>query len=427
MQDARSHQLAEEDSALITDHLNRILESRHFRSSRKYQAFLQYVVTAKLSKEASLLKERTLGIEIFRRQADYDTGADPVVRVTAGEVRKRLAQYYQDAPAGEAVRIHLPIGTYVPQFTVVQVTEEVNPVLESPIPIGETDSVAEEEESTISLKSDTPASQSSEQEVTRSVSWGTHAIYAMLLLLCLIAVFVLAFKPSKALSEQSRVPTTLDILWLPLLNDPSRLTLYLEAIDVPAPQNAVNNHAYNEQLVPSSTSFAGMAVFSYLHWTKHDFMVRQGKRVNFSDFQNGPSAILGLSDDFWVQTYMKDLPIHFTTNANGTILIQDASNPNRPTTVATARSDDSGFSSDYAIVSRVYDTNSKKWVLIASGVGSAGMYAAGRFLRNPQYSEALLEQARNKWTSGVNVEIVLSTKVIHGISGPPEIVLERVW
>lgn len=427
MEDARSNQLAEEDSAVITDHLNRILGSRHFRSSRKYQAFLQYVVTAKLSNEASLLKERTLGIEIFRRRADYDTSADPVVRVTAGEVRKRLAQFYQDAPTGERIRIHLPVGTYVPQFTIAQTTEEGNAVLESHPPTEDTNSIAMVDKFPPVSTTDASSFLSTGPEVVAGVSWKTHAVYALLLVFCLTTVFVQAFKPSKALSSQSGTVSSLDILWLPLLNDPSRLTLYLEAMTVPAPQNVVSNHAFKEQLVPGSTSFAGMAVFSYLHWKKHDFMVRQGNHVTFSDFQNGPSAILGLSDDFWVQTYMQKLPIRFTTDTTGKTLVQDTSDPNRPVTVATIQSDDSGQSSDYAVVGRVYDSNSKKWVLIASGAGSAGMYAAGRFLRNPQYSEELLEQAKHKWTSAKNVEIVLSTKIIHGISGPPEIVLARVW
>ena len=40
------------------------------------------------------LKERSLGVEVFGRAANYDTNQDPVVRVTAAEVRKKLAQYY---------------------------------------------------------------------------------------------------------------------------------------------------------------------------------------------------------------------------------------------------------------------------------------------------------------------------------------------
>jgi hypothetical protein len=42
-------------------------------------------------------------IEVFGRSPDYDTAEDPVVRLRAADVRKRLAQYYQaKSEAGES-------------------------------------------------------------------------------------------------------------------------------------------------------------------------------------------------------------------------------------------------------------------------------------------------------------------------------------
>src|SRR5882757_4182637 len=79
----------------LRDQLERIVTSSHFRNSRRYPAFLRFVVEHTLDGNIERLKERTLGIEVFGRQNDYDTNADPIVRVTAGEVRKRIAQYYQ--------------------------------------------------------------------------------------------------------------------------------------------------------------------------------------------------------------------------------------------------------------------------------------------------------------------------------------------
>ena len=63
------------------------------------------------------LKERILGIEVFKRPHDYDTGADPVVRITAGEVRKRIALYYHDEGTEQELRIELPPGSYIPAFS----------------------------------------------------------------------------------------------------------------------------------------------------------------------------------------------------------------------------------------------------------------------------------------------------------------------
>jgi hypothetical protein len=55
------------------------------------------VVRKAISGHGYQLKERTIGIEAFSRPPDYDQSVDPVVRITAGEVRKRLTQYYYEA------------------------------------------------------------------------------------------------------------------------------------------------------------------------------------------------------------------------------------------------------------------------------------------------------------------------------------------
>ena len=83
-------------SEAVLQELQRILASRYFRSAGRSRQFLQYVVQQKLEGHLELLKERTIGTEVFQRSPDYATGDDPVVRVQAGEVRRRLEQYYQE-------------------------------------------------------------------------------------------------------------------------------------------------------------------------------------------------------------------------------------------------------------------------------------------------------------------------------------------
>ncbi len=52
----------------------------------------------------------------FGRSPDYDTNADPVGRISAGEVRKRIAQYYHESGAHSRVQIEIPLGSYMPEF-----------------------------------------------------------------------------------------------------------------------------------------------------------------------------------------------------------------------------------------------------------------------------------------------------------------------
>src|SRR5260370_20560092 len=96
--------------------LHRVLQSQGFRSSRRSQDFLRYVVERTLEGQAESLKERTIGIDVFGRTAEYDPSDDATVRVKAGEVRKRLSLYYANEGQADEIRIGLPAGTYVPEF-----------------------------------------------------------------------------------------------------------------------------------------------------------------------------------------------------------------------------------------------------------------------------------------------------------------------
>ena len=101
---------------LVREELHRIVTSRHFRTSRRSKEFLQYVVDQKISGNADLLKERLIGVQLFGRKPDYATGEDPVVRVQAGDVRRRLESYQADPDIQSDILIQMPIGSYAPVF-----------------------------------------------------------------------------------------------------------------------------------------------------------------------------------------------------------------------------------------------------------------------------------------------------------------------
>ena len=129
--------------ASVNSHLHDVLISDAFKGSKRSQDFLQLVVEHVLAGRLDSLRERTLGAEMFGRRIDYDTANDAVVRVKASEVRKKLAQYYQNLPTSSSVRIALPSGSYVPQFYF-----ESQPLASPAPPIPEyTESVPDSQES----------------------------------------------------------------------------------------------------------------------------------------------------------------------------------------------------------------------------------------------------------------------------------------
>lgn len=103
----------------IREELQGVVSSSVFTSSHRSQRFLTHVVENALEGRFDQLKERTIGADLFGRSAAYDTNQDSIVRVTATDVRKRLAEHYSLAGKPVKVRIGLPQGSYIPEFEVL--------------------------------------------------------------------------------------------------------------------------------------------------------------------------------------------------------------------------------------------------------------------------------------------------------------------
>ncbi len=97
----------------------RILASRQFARAEKLKRFIRFVTEETLKGLSREIKETVIGIEVFDRDAaTYDPGNDPIVRVQAGRVRARLADYYAQEGVNDSVLVELPHGQYVPRFSV---------------------------------------------------------------------------------------------------------------------------------------------------------------------------------------------------------------------------------------------------------------------------------------------------------------------
>ena len=106
--------ISAEQAASVRSTLELVISSSAFAGSKQCQDLLRLLVEHALSGEVDALSERTIGVEMFGRPADYDATKDAIVRLRATEVRKRLAQYY--AEATPPARIELPPDSFVPKF-----------------------------------------------------------------------------------------------------------------------------------------------------------------------------------------------------------------------------------------------------------------------------------------------------------------------
>jgi adenylate cyclase len=88
-----------------------------FEQAGRASEFLRFVVEETLAGRGDRLKGYTIAVEVFEKPETFDAQSDPLVRVEAGRLRRRLVEYYHGDGARDRVRIELPRGGYSPTFS----------------------------------------------------------------------------------------------------------------------------------------------------------------------------------------------------------------------------------------------------------------------------------------------------------------------
>lgn len=96
--------------------LARILDSSVLQGSQRRRDLLSHLVEETLAGRGDQIKGYSVALAVFGRAETFDPGADPVVRLEAGRLRRALDTYYVDAGQSDTVRISIPKGAYVALF-----------------------------------------------------------------------------------------------------------------------------------------------------------------------------------------------------------------------------------------------------------------------------------------------------------------------
>ena len=107
--------------------VGRVVQSATFARCERLSSLLTYVCETTLNGKGSELNEQRIGHAVFARKPDYDSSVDGIVRTQASRLRQRLEVYFNGEGAGEAIRIDIPRGGYVPIFTENRSTAVVEP------------------------------------------------------------------------------------------------------------------------------------------------------------------------------------------------------------------------------------------------------------------------------------------------------------
>jgi len=168
------------------------------------------------------------------------------------------------------------------------------------------------------------------------------------------------------------------------------------------------------------------SIVSWIGSCGKDYRVEMQDFVRFRDLRNGPVIFLGGLNNIWTLTFAESLRFAFKSNRASTkSWIHDTEAPDQQAwmhdwTVHLRR-----MTEDYAIVARILNSETGQPVVMAGGHTMFGTAAAGEFLTNTSHLEEFVSDHED-WESK-DLEVVLATSIMRGISGPPSIKATHVW
>ena len=418
-----------------------LLASEVFRTSKRCRAFLEFVVERCLDGRAAELREKLIGVEVFQRYPGYDSNDDPVVRATASDVRKRLAQYYQDPGRAAELRIEMQPGSYVPEFRVPSAA--ASPALTQ----GSSTSL----EATFSLEAPPPAPQS--PKLDRRNFWlavgGCVAVGA--------AATWRWTRPGAASSPFEK-------FWAPLLgapgsalicigqsklyNFPLSLTPEIERLLDPrnvreagasadaGPRGTVALHDLQpvwDRYVPLGDAEALSRLAILFDRRAKAYRVRGSAHTSLADLREGSAVLVGAFSNDWALRISKGLRFRLARTKEDQRYVEDAEHPDFRAWMGATGNAFQGNSAgpdflDYAIISRVFDSTTGTPIVSLGGITHLGTAEAGEFLTSP----ALMDEALKTLDSGLdwnrrNLQLVIETKVIGTSATPPRLLATHVW
>jgi hypothetical protein len=96
--------------------VQRIIQSKAFRTSEVHRNLLHYLSEKSLSGTAGSLKEYTVGLDVFAKPASYDPRQESVVRMHVARLRQKLAEYYRTEGVNDPVIVDVPKGGFMATF-----------------------------------------------------------------------------------------------------------------------------------------------------------------------------------------------------------------------------------------------------------------------------------------------------------------------
>lgn len=410
----------------IEQQLARLLSDNRFCNSKRLPSFLRFVISETIQGRGESLKERTIGAAVFGRPLSYDTAGDPIVRVAAAELRKRLAQYYQDPGHESEIRISLPTGSYIPRFENSHSAATARSYF-----IDKQSSAKSETARDGDPLAAYPGDANLPVTTGSRIKHGPQLLGSLgfLVLLC-VAVASYFF--------WHRIRSPLEEFWAPVQNSRDAVTFYLPYLPNQQIPNSLtlqeNLDSTEEQQLPRPGMDAVVladfrsyvTLTSFLESRHRNLMYKSSNTSTIADLETGPAILIGAFDNPWALRFTNGLRFRFGSNPDiQEFWIEDSFSHPTVRWIVDQKLQVTNNYCDYAVVARFVDQDTGKLVVLVGGITGAGTTAASEFITTPDQLSRI-PGAPGNW-AGKNVEVVLKVQIIDRVPAAPTVVAAYFW
>lgn len=388
--------------------VEKLISSHTLHGSESLCKLLRYLADHAIKRPGSALKEYQIATEVFGRPADFDPHLDSLVRVQAGRLRAKLAEYYASEGGDDPIVVAMPKGTYNLSFH--QATPAAKAIVQS-------------------------AQENEPERGTARVGGSrlTIAILTFLLVIAMVVIVTLSLGRNRSItstSPEEAVAPALRVFWQGFVNGPQEpWIIFSNGAFVGRPETGLryfNPAQDSRQSILDHYTGVGEVlavydldhVFSQLH---KGIRVKRGSLFSLDDAQDNNLIFVGSPAE---NLTLRDIPntheFVFQRPSSGPrkgdlALVNVHPQPDEPKMFFASPSG-TPLTEDYAVVGMVPGMNPTRSVLILAGTTTIGTQAAAEYVCRQESLQQLLLRLSVAENGGMKpFEAVLRVKVARGV------------
>jgi hypothetical protein len=400
-----------------------IIKSHSLRGSESLCKLLQYLAKQSLDHPDAPLKEYQIATEVYARPSDFDPQSDSTIRVQAGRLRLKLAEYYATEGATDPILVKIPKGSY-------HLTFEARPT-EPP------------QTQTVSLLQP----RRSDAVATVPAFWRIAVILLLAgLTTSLIVLGSLLWNrklPEPAMAAPSSLypPSPLATFWRPFISGGEEpWVIYSNAAFVGRPETGMRYYnAHQDSKAAVYDHYTGVGEVLAIHALDEAFgtlgrriLVKRGSLFTLDDVKNNnlifvgsPSENLSLLDIPGTQEFVFQRVESGPRQGDLSIVSRHPKPGEARTYLASASN--APLTEDYSVVGLVPGMGSDRYVMILAGTTTFGTQGAVEFVCRRESVEKLLAAIPNSDQGPIRpFEALVRVKIARGVPVGSELVAVRV-